>query len=161
MYVSLNLLVFPPMHTHFRLHHLLLALTCLHILSWKSLCRAIAGFMLHRFVATARGWRHHPGLHDEMLNASFHFVGLAAICWALWRTRNNICFDKKVVRSPTEIICLASSIFLGRTVLKCSERRLSTSIRVKHKLRTPAWSCHAEKEENETQSGVAFGFQSW
>jgi hypothetical protein len=31
-----------------------------------------------------------------MLNASFrYFVGLAAICWALWRTRNNICFDKK------------------------------------------------------------------
>ena len=36
-------------------------------------------------------------------------VGLAAICWALWRTRNSICFEDKKCRSPTEIICLASS----------------------------------------------------
>ena len=90
MYVSLNLLVFPPMHTHFRLHHLLLALTCLHILSWKSLCHAIAGFILHRFVARARGWRHHPGLYDEMLNASFSLssssTGSLASSWKL----NNI-----------------------------------------------------------------------
>jgi hypothetical protein len=43
------------------------------------------------------------------LGGKFLYVGLAAICWALWRTRNNICFDNKVVRSPTEIICLASS----------------------------------------------------
>lgn len=24
-----------------------------------------------------------------------HLVGLAGICWALWRTRNNVCFDGK------------------------------------------------------------------
>jgi hypothetical protein len=36
-------------------------------------------------------------------------VGLSAVCWALWKTRNAICFDKKRIRSPTEIICLASS----------------------------------------------------
>ena len=35
--------------------------------------------------------------------------GLAAICWALWITRNNICFHGKVVISPTVIVCLASS----------------------------------------------------
>ena len=42
------------------------------------------------------------------LGGKFLYVGLAAICWALWRMRNTIHFDKKVVRSPTEIICLAS-----------------------------------------------------
>ncbi|OEL14871.1 hypothetical protein BAE44_0024110, partial [Dichanthelium oligosanthes] len=39
----------------------------------------------------------------------FHMVGLAAVCWALWRTRNSICFDYKKIRSPTEIICFAAS----------------------------------------------------
>jgi hypothetical protein len=38
-----------------------------------------------------------------------HFTGLAALCWAIWRTRNAVCFDKKSVKSPNEIICLASS----------------------------------------------------
>jgi len=43
----------------------------------------------------------------------FHMVGLSAICWALWRARNNICLrKKKIVRSPTEIICMASSFIL-------------------------------------------------
>ena len=74
----------------FRFHQLLLALTFLHILSWKSLCHAIAGFILHRFVARARGWRHHPGLYDEMLNASFSLssssTGSLASSWKL----NNI-----------------------------------------------------------------------
>jgi hypothetical protein len=37
-------------------------------------------------------------------------VGLSAVCWALWKTRNMVCFEGKRVRSPTEIICLASSL---------------------------------------------------
>jgi len=46
----------------------------------------------------------------------FHIIGLAAICWALWTTRNDSCFEKKAIRSPTEIVCSASSFIkiLGR-----------------------------------------------
>ena len=37
-------------------------------------------------------------------------VGLSAVCWALWKSRNSVCFGKKKqIRSPTEVICLASS----------------------------------------------------
>jgi hypothetical protein len=36
-------------------------------------------------------------------------VCLAAICWAMWKSRNAIYFEKKIIRSPTEIICLAAS----------------------------------------------------
>jgi hypothetical protein len=36
-------------------------------------------------------------------------LGLSAICWAIWKIRNAIHFEKKQVKSPTEIICLASS----------------------------------------------------
>ena len=39
----------------------------------------------------------------------FHMVGLVAICWALWRARNNIGFENKFVRSPTEVVCLVCS----------------------------------------------------
>ena len=39
----------------------------------------------------------------------FHMVCLSAICWAIWLTRNNFSFEGKIIISPTEIICLASS----------------------------------------------------
>ena len=34
----------------------------------------------------------------------FHVVGLAAICWAIWKARNKTCFEKKLIRDPSEII---------------------------------------------------------
>jgi hypothetical protein len=40
---------------------------------------------------------------------NLHAVGLAAVCWAIWRTRNAVCFEGKRVKSPTEIICLICS----------------------------------------------------
>nr|TKW27301.1 hypothetical protein SEVIR_3G248400v2 [Setaria viridis] len=39
----------------------------------------------------------------------YHMVGLVAICWALWIARNKTCFEAKMIKSPTEIICSASS----------------------------------------------------
>jgi hypothetical protein len=41
-----------------------------------------------------------------------HLVGLAAISWAIRRTRNSICFDKKNIKSPAEIICMSSSFLM-------------------------------------------------
>jgi len=40
---------------------------------------------------------------------SVHAVGLAAVCWAIWRTRNAVCFDNKKIKSPTEIVCMICS----------------------------------------------------
>jgi hypothetical protein len=31
-------------------------------------------------------------------------LGLAAICWAIWKARNMLCFEKKLINSPFEII---------------------------------------------------------
>jgi hypothetical protein len=42
-------------------------------------------------------------------NRKFYFVDLASICWTIWKTRNMVCFEKRSVKSPTEIVCLASS----------------------------------------------------
>ena len=33
--------------------------------------------------------------------------GLAAICWAIWKSRNRACFDKKMVKNPIEILIQA------------------------------------------------------
>jgi hypothetical protein len=41
-------------------------------------------------------------------NKNIHMIGLAAICWAVWQSRNGVCFERKNIRSPTEIICLTS-----------------------------------------------------
>jgi hypothetical protein len=48
---------------------------------------------------------------DRYMNSNkrIHFVGLSAICWEIWKIRNAIHFEKKQVKSPNEIICLASS----------------------------------------------------
>jgi hypothetical protein len=43
-------------------------------------------------------------------NRKIHMVRLSAVCWALWKMRNAVCFERKRVRSPTKIICLASSM---------------------------------------------------
>jgi hypothetical protein len=43
---------------------------------------------------------------------NIHMVCFAAICWATWKSRNAICFAKKIIRSPTEIVCLATSFML-------------------------------------------------
>lgn len=39
----------------------------------------------------------------------YHAWGIAAICWAIWKSRNRACFDKKIIKSPLEILCHASS----------------------------------------------------
>ncbi|CAN6179459.1 unnamed protein product [Urochloa humidicola] len=38
-----------------------------------------------------------------------HFVGLAAVCWAIWNARNKMCFESKRINSPTEIVCSIAS----------------------------------------------------
>jgi len=40
----------------------------------------------------------------------FHAIGIAAICWAIWKTRNSACFEGKAVTSPIHVICYACSL---------------------------------------------------
>jgi hypothetical protein len=39
----------------------------------------------------------------------FYMIGLAVICWAIWTARNKSCFENKLIRSPTKIVCSMSS----------------------------------------------------
>jgi hypothetical protein len=31
-------------------------------------------------------------------------LGMATICWAIWKARNKTCFEKKPIRNPSDII---------------------------------------------------------
>lgn len=43
----------------------------------------------------------------------YHPWGITAICWAIWKSRNKACFDKKkIIKSPLEILCHASSLMI-------------------------------------------------
>jgi hypothetical protein len=33
-----------------------------------------------------------------------YMVGLAAVCWAIWKGRNRVCFDKKQINNPGDIL---------------------------------------------------------
>ena len=37
-------------------------------------------------------------------------VGVAALCWAIWKTRNKVCFDGKKFQNSIEIICYACTL---------------------------------------------------
>jgi hypothetical protein len=36
---------------------------------------------------------------------NFHIVGITALCWAVWKIRNNACFEGKLISSPVGLIC--------------------------------------------------------
>jgi len=70
-------------------------------------------------VAFVLGAKHRPtsfGQFWQWISAllpnskQYHMIGLAAICWAIWTARNKCCFEKKLIRSPTEIVCSISSL---------------------------------------------------
>ena len=54
----------------------------------------------------AMAWAHAfmPGL-DNM-----HMVVIAAVCWAVWKARNNVTFEEHKLRSPCEILFHISSL---------------------------------------------------
>ena len=39
------------------------------------------------------------------VGTNIHILGIAAFCWAIWKTRNRACFEKKYISSPLELIC--------------------------------------------------------
>jgi hypothetical protein len=40
----------------------------------------------------------------------FHVIGIAAVCWAIWKTQNNVCFQGKIITSPITIVCYTCSL---------------------------------------------------
>ena len=44
--------------------------------------------------------------------ASVHVLGFAAICWAIWKSRNRACFDNKIIRNPAQIVIHACALMV-------------------------------------------------
>ena len=42
----------------------------------------------------------------------YHPWGIAAVCWAIWKSRNKACFDKEIIKSPLEILCHANALMV-------------------------------------------------
>lgn len=72
-------------------------------------CRPIS---VDQYWVWVKSIQFYPGLNN------FIWLGCrSAAFWAIWISRNKVCFEAKQCRSPTGIICLAASFFviLGRT----------------------------------------------
>ncbi|KQJ99350.1 hypothetical protein BRADI_3g42776v3 [Brachypodium distachyon] len=41
------------------------------------------------------------------LSTNVQIVGLAAVCWAIWKFRNDASFEHKLIKDPAELICRA------------------------------------------------------
>jgi hypothetical protein len=57
-----------------------------------------------------------------------YMLGLAAICWAIWKARNRACFEKKLIRNHNEVIFSAYlfmhfwvGLFKGEGWRRCSD----------------------------------------
>ena len=53
--------------------------------------------------------------------AKFFTVGLAAVTWAIWLARNRATFEKKLIKSPFEIVYSACSFLLYWAGLQAGE----------------------------------------
>jgi hypothetical protein len=73
-------------------------------------------------------------------------------CWAIWKARNKICFDKKPLKEPIDIVlfCLCFYALLGRALFGGGSGD------------DPGWSgdydahgCAADEEESSTYCTIA------
>jgi hypothetical protein len=95
-----------------------------------------------------------------------HIFGLAAICWAIWKSRNKACFDGKLIKNPTEILthaCAFMNYWAGlyasdfqeklmdgvKVLLLCTHRVLAHQARPTAVLQLPAPPEDTEDEEDE------------
>jgi hypothetical protein len=60
-----------------------------------------------------------PGCDD------LYMVGIAAIYWAIWKSRNKVTFDKYKMRSPCEVMFLSSALLMYWQVCKRNKGKRS------------------------------------
>lgn len=46
------------------------------------------------------------------ISRNLQTVGVAEICWVIWKLRIHACFEKKLIRSPAEIVCYSCAFMM-------------------------------------------------
>jgi hypothetical protein len=86
-------------------------------------------------------------------NNKIHVAGLTAVCWAIWKTRNAVCFEEKSLKSPTEIVCLASSFIMYWAGLHREGERLDLEAGAKA-LKATALHFHSRRDSGVEDDGA-------
>jgi hypothetical protein len=58
------------------------------------------------------GWVGGGGVRDLPGRKAVHHFGFSLICWAIWKSRNKVIFDKKIIKHLVEIIMHACAFML-------------------------------------------------
>ena len=51
----------------------------------------------------------------------FHTIGIAAVCWSIWKTRNKCCFEDKIIKNPISVVCYACALMCSWAGLYSAE----------------------------------------
>jgi hypothetical protein len=75
---------------------------------WSCVAKAIDAFTMPENFSQFFWWfpRHVPASRNVQI------LGVAAICWAIWKLRNRACFEGKLIHSPIELI-IYSTVFMN------------------------------------------------
>ena len=76
---------------------------------------------------------------------SIHIFGLASICWAIWKRRNDACFNNKALRSPFEVLTYACALMTFWAGLYGSEMQGKILEGVKALLSCVQWSASQQR----------------
>ena len=67
-------------------------------------------------------WQYFAWCHTFLPDGQkYYTVGLAAACWAIWLARNRATFEKKLIKTPFEIVFFMCSFLLYWTGLQEEE----------------------------------------
>jgi hypothetical protein len=72
-------------------------------------------------------------------------AGAAATCWVIWRCRNDVVFDRKVVPSPSQVIYLAIHWFRTWIVLQ-KHGAWDTVLATCQRLEQVLWECFSQAQ---------------
>lgn len=87
---------------HESVHHLFFTCSAARY-TWGIVGVAIGAFTRPTFFLQYFDW---IAKHAKV-SSNIQIVGLAAICWAIWKLKNRACFEHRLIRSPAELICYA------------------------------------------------------
>lgn len=88
--------------------------TMLHLFFECTVARVVCGclgYLLGTDMIPSSTWQYFIWMRRFVPGLKTFFVeGLGAVCWAIWKTRNSVCFERKIVHHSTAIVFLLCSL---------------------------------------------------